>query len=124
MSNAVRYDPLLVRYLSEELNERLQGRLCTAAPSFAPDLSVTLSLDRREQLRLDLHPSRGWFRILPTTDDDELELDAVCMRIRAPADERLIEIQLHDNGRFRSQERTLILELQTNQWNAILRGEG
>jgi predicted ribosome quality control (RQC) complex YloA/Tae2 family protein len=123
VSNAVQFDPLLVRYLADELNQRLRGRGCTAAPFFAADRSVTLPLDRGEQLRIDLHPTRGYVRILPAAPDDDLELDAVLEEISSPLDERILHLPLRESSRFRSQTRLFTIELQTNQWNAVVSGE-
>ena len=67
MSNSIQYDPLVARYLAEELDGRLRGRGCTAAPFFAPDLYVTLPLEGGEELRVDLHPARGWARVITST---------------------------------------------------------
>ncbi|MEX2583143.1 MAG: NFACT RNA binding domain-containing protein, partial [Gemmatimonadota bacterium] len=119
----MQYDPLQVGYLADELNQRLRSRGTTAAPFFAPDLSVTLPLDRGEGLRVDVHPERGWFRLLPAPRGDHTELDAIVTRVSAPPDERTIRIDLRETGRFREQSRALILELHTNQWNAILLDE-
>ncbi|MQA90786.1 MAG: DUF814 domain-containing protein [Gemmatimonas sp.] len=123
MSNSVTYDPLLVHYLAKELRGRLRSRGCAAAPSFAPDLSVTLPLDAAEQLRVDLHPTRGWFRVLSAPHQAAtFGPEAVCADVTAPADERLLRINLFEEGRFSDQARTLVFELHTNQWNAILLG--
>ncbi|MEX0912643.1 MAG: NFACT family protein [Gemmatimonadota bacterium] len=123
MSNTIGYDPLLVRYLADELNSRLRGRRITAAPLFASDLSVTLRCEGGETLRFDLHPSRGWARLIPSEPGESAELDAECTGVSAPPDERILRIGLSDSGRFQSQERTLVIELHTNQWNAILVAE-
>jgi hypothetical protein len=123
VSNTVQYDPVLVRSLADELRDRLRGRPCGAAPILAPDLSVTLPLDRGEQLRIDLHPSRGWFRLLPDPAGEDLELDAHVTSVDAPADERVLRLGLHETGRFRRADRTLVIELHTNQWNTLLLDE-
>lgn len=132
MSNPIRYDPLLVRALSAELRAALQGRSLHPQPVFGRDLSCTLLLDRGEALRLDLHPSRGWIRLSANVREcesakvreDELELSARVLRVSAPPDERLLRIDLHDGGRFRGARRTLVVELHTNQWNALLVDSG
>jgi predicted ribosome quality control (RQC) complex YloA/Tae2 family protein len=120
VSNTLLFDPPLVRGLANELRQRLAGRACGAAPSFAADLSVTLPLDRDEQLRVDLHPTRGWIRILSSPGIERDELDATCLEVTAPPDERILRIRLLEEGRFRSAVRTLVLELHTNQWNALV----
>jgi len=123
VSNTIQYDPLLVSSLADELRKRLRGRGCASVPVFAADLSVTLLLDRREQLRADLHPTRGWIRVLPAPPGEPGELDAICEGIESLPDERIFRIDLHETGRFRSAGRSLVLELHTNQWNAILLDE-
>jgi predicted ribosome quality control (RQC) complex YloA/Tae2 family protein len=119
VSNAIDYDPLLVRHLAEELDRELRGRACAAAPIFSAGLTATLPLEGGRALRLDLHPDRGWVRLVPWNDDSD-ELDAVCLGADSRPDERTIEIRLRTADRFRVGERRLVLELQTNQWNAIL----
>jgi predicted ribosome quality control (RQC) complex YloA/Tae2 family protein len=119
VSNALLYDPLLVHYLARELDEAMRGRACAGAPHFAAELTATLPLAGGEALRLDLHPTRGWVRILPH-DAVQDELDATCLGVEAPPDERLIIIHMRTTDRFRVGERKLVLELQTNQWNAAL----
>jgi predicted ribosome quality control (RQC) complex YloA/Tae2 family protein len=128
VSNPIRYDPLLVRALAAELRAALQGRSLHPQPVFDRDLSCTLLLDRGEALRLDLHPSRGWIRLSAkvregesaNVREDDGELSARVLRVTAPPDERLLRIDLHDGGRFRGARRTLVVELHTNQWNALL----
>jgi hypothetical protein len=119
VSNALLYDPLLVQYLARELDQALRGRACAAAPHFAAELTATLPLAGSLALRLDLHPTRGWIRIVPH-DAEHDELDAVCLGVEAPPDERLIIIRMRTADRFRVGERKLVLELQTNQWNVAL----
>jgi predicted ribosome quality control (RQC) complex YloA/Tae2 family protein len=127
VSNPIRYDPLLVRAVAAELRAALQGRLATPQPLFDRDLSCTLPLDRGEVLRLDLHPRRGWIRLLSanvregeSAKVEDAELSARVLRVSAPADERLLRIDVHEGGRFRGGKRALVIELHTNQWNALL----
>lgn len=124
MSNSIRYDPLLVRALSGELRGALQGRQAHPQPVFDADLSCTLPLDRGEALRLDLHPQRGWIRIVPDGESakvrEDLDLSARITRVTAPADERILRIDLHEGSRFRGGRRALVVELHTNQWNVLL----
>ena len=115
------YDPLLVRYLASELDDRLRGRACAAALVFPGDRRALLPLDRGEALLFDLHPSRGVIRVVPREEDDELE--AECRGVSAPADERLLKLSLNLADRFRTEEREVVVELQTNQWNALLVGD-
>jgi hypothetical protein len=121
VSNSLIYDPLLVRYLAAEIDDRLRGRACAAALVFPGSRRAVLPLDRRQGLLLDLHPARGWIRLVPWTGTEELE--AECRGVSAPADERILRISLHLPDRFRTEEREIVVELQTNQWNAVTVGD-
>jgi predicted ribosome quality control (RQC) complex YloA/Tae2 family protein len=46
--------------------------------------------------------------------------DARIGRVFAPEDERLLRIDLHEGNRFKGGARALVVELHTNQWNALL----
>jgi len=117
----VRFDPPLVRALAAELGAALHGRQAHAAPVFDSDLSATLLLDRGQALRFDLHPTRGWVRIVPRTPEMEgRPADTRIVRVTAPDDERLLRIDLHEGNRFKGGTRALVFELHTNQWNALL----
>ncbi|HEX6751621.1 MAG TPA: NFACT RNA binding domain-containing protein [Longimicrobium sp.] len=121
MSNALRFDPPLVGVLATELAAALKGRSAHPLPVFDSDLSATLLLDRGEALRFDLHPMRGWVRIVPRPEGMEARTpDARIVRVSAPDDERLLRIDLHEGNRFRGGTRALVIELHTNQWNALL----
>ena len=122
MSNAIRYDPLLVHYLAEELDRLLRGRSCASAPFFAARRVALLPLDRGEALEMDLHPRRGWLRLVPW-EAEGYEADAVCTGVDAPADERRLRIGIEAPDRFRSGTRRLEVELHTNQWNVLLVSE-
>lgn len=119
MSNTLRYDPLLVHYLAEELDRLLRGRACASAPFFAAGRVALLPLDRGEALEMDLHPRRGWFRLIPW-EADGYESDAICTGVAAPPDERHLTIDVEAPDRFRSGARRLEVELHTNQWNVLL----
>lgn len=121
MSNGIRFDPPLVRVLAAELAAALTGRQAHPAPVFDADLSATLLLDRGQALRFDLHPTRGWVRLVPRPPElADRAPEARIARVFAPEDERLLRIDLHEGNRFRGGTRALILELHTNQWNALL----
>lgn len=117
----VRFDPVLTRALAAELGAALHGRMAHALPVFDSDLSATLLLDRGQALRWDLHPTRGWVRIVPRAPEMEgRAAEARIVRVAAPDDERLLRIDLHEGNRFKGGTRALVLELHTNQWNALL----
>lgn len=126
MSNPIRYDPLLVRAVSAELRAALQGRSVQPQPVFDRDISCALAVEGGETLRFDLHPRRGWITLGSTkvreyeSTQDEPDLSARVVRVGAPADERLLRIDLHEGGRFRGGKRSLVVELHTNQWNVLL----
>jgi predicted ribosome quality control (RQC) complex YloA/Tae2 family protein len=121
VSNALRFDPPLVRALAAELAATLHGRSAHPLPVFDSDLSATLLLDRGQALRFDLHPTRGWVRLVPRPEGMEGRTpDARIVRVVAPEDERLLRIDLHEGNRFRGGTRALVVELHTNQWNALL----
>jgi predicted ribosome quality control (RQC) complex YloA/Tae2 family protein len=113
VSNAIRFDPPLVRALAAELDALLVGRAAHPVPVFDKDLSALLVLDGGEALRLDLHPTRGWVRVVPRPE-------ARITRVSAAHDERLLRIELQEGNRFRGGARSLLFELHTNQWNALL----
>lgn len=121
MSNPIRFDPPLVRALAAELSARLSGRMAHAVPVFDADRSALLLLDRGEALRWDLHPTRGWVCIVPRPPAlADREADARIGKVGAPPDERLLHLEMHEGGRFRGGRRMLVVELHTNQWNALL----
>jgi len=121
VSNSLRFDPPLVRALAAELGALLAGRSAHPSPVFDADLSATLLLDRGQALRFDLHPTRGWVRLVPRPPELEGRApDARIARVHAPDDERLLRIDLHEGNRFRGGTRALVIELHTNQWNALL----
>lgn len=122
MSNTIIYDPLLADYLASELNVRLRERRLGTFALFAPDRSVSLAIAGGEELRADLHPTRGWIRILADLEAQDEGLDALCLGVSAIADERIIRLDLEEVGRFQSATRSLYFELHGNQWNAVLVG--
>jgi predicted ribosome quality control (RQC) complex YloA/Tae2 family protein len=125
VSNVIRFDPLLVRHLATELHGRLAGRGCRPAPSWGPDRAVLLELEGGEALRADLHPARGWIRIVPAAEPGG-PTEATIRRVHAPRDERVLALDIEAGSRFRGSQRRLLLELHTNQWNAFVAdvGEG
>lgn len=118
MSNAIAYDPILVRHLADELDGRLRGRACGAALVFPGQRTAVLPLDGDEALSLELHPGRGWVRLVPWPASDEL--DARCVGVSAPIDERRLVVALQVTDRFDPGPREVQVELQGNQWNALL----
>ncbi|MBI4409112.1 MAG: DUF814 domain-containing protein [Gemmatimonadetes bacterium] len=121
MSKGIRFDALLVRYLADELDRRLRGRRVSALWFQGRAARVWLIL-ADEALLWELAPARGFVRLLPAPDAPTLARlphGTVLRRVHAPADERVLRCEL--GGPHAA--RTLVLELLTNQWNALLLGE-
>lgn len=129
MSNAIRYDTLLVRELARELDERLRGAWLDAVYFDRPRLRVTLQtraasrdLPRTPALLWRLHPGAGHLaQAPPRSGAGRLPLPSRRIAgVHAPADERLLEFRLEagDDDAPGAPDR-IVIELQTNQWNAI-----
>jgi predicted ribosome quality control (RQC) complex YloA/Tae2 family protein len=130
VSNAIRYDALLVHYLAAELEERLRARRLTAVRLDSEARRFTLEFDT-ERLVWELHPARGWIRVVPTPTA-EAGQEAVegwggrpirtqrrprVRRVLSPPDERLLEIEIDAGGPDRASR--FVVELMTNQWNVL-----
>ena len=119
MSNAIRYDSLLVRDLADELRTRLSGRRVRAVAFRREGRKVDLRFTDFT-LTFDLDPTRGGLLRGPALRERGNVPVAKGSRIEsvdAPADERLIEIGI-SAGREGPGLHTLIIELVTNRWNA------
>jgi predicted ribosome quality control (RQC) complex YloA/Tae2 family protein len=119
VSNSIVYDPLLVRHLADELHSRVAGRSCRAAPRWDAAGLVILELDGDEALQADLHPSRGWIRLVPQRAPEPAGEGRIT-RVHAMHDERILVLEIEAGGRFRGVQRRVTFELLTNQWNAIV----
>jgi predicted ribosome quality control (RQC) complex YloA/Tae2 family protein len=120
VSNPIRYDSLLVHYLARELQARLAGQPCVAVPVRQDEHTAALPLGRAEALLFELHPRRGWIRLVPWPTDGEPLADAEIVGAAAPADERCFSLELRGGSRFRPLQRRLVVELHTNHWNLLL----
>ncbi len=137
MSNGIRYDSLLVRYLAAELEERLRGRVFRALRLDSASRAAALVF-RRAVLHWDLDPAGGvvrWAeRERAAAAEGTLVLEpargTAVARVTAPLDERLLRIELvppggEDGagvGRRAASLSCIVVELLTNQWNAIALG--
>ncbi|HEX6589405.1 MAG TPA: NFACT family protein, partial [Longimicrobiales bacterium] len=121
-SGAVRYDSLLVRHLARELDDALRGRAASALRFDADARRASLELDDGA-LVLDLHPSRGRITLeaAPPAAPDirRLHRSARVRRVVAPADERILRIELDGATSDTRPIRALVVELLTNQMNAL-----
>ena len=121
MSNAIRYDSLLVRHLARELAERLRGRAAVALRLDPQHRRASLEL-ADGALLLDLHPTRGWIVegvVAPAPDIRRLHRSAKVGRVHAAADERLLRVELDGATSAARPIRALVVELMTNQANLI-----
>lgn len=141
MSNAIRYDSLLVHYLARELQERLRARRLRAVRFDSEHRRLVLELDA-ERLVWELHPVRGWIRVVQAADSPDhadaggaaasLPTEAVegwggrriatqrrprVRSVSAPLDERYMEIEIDAGGQDRASR--FVVELMTNQWNVL-----
>ncbi|HUG38966.1 MAG TPA: NFACT RNA binding domain-containing protein [Longimicrobiales bacterium] len=134
MSNAIRYDSLLVDYLARELDERLAGRRTRGIRFDGENRRFVLELET-ETLVWELHPARGWIRVLSPTGEGppgsgvggtvaaegwggrgvRTQRKARVGSVTALPDERILEIRLDASGPDRAAR--LVVELMTNQWN-------
>lgn len=120
MSNTIRYDSLLVRYLAAELDRRLAGRALEALRLDPDRRRAALVLDRGEALVWNLHPTAGRALLGPAPalpEEVALPRRATVERVMAPADERSLVFELSSAGRQSGRPRRLVVELLGNQWN-------
>lgn len=121
VSNAIRYDSLLVRHLARELDARLRGRPARALRLDPDARRASIEMDGGSLL-LDLHPARGWIHeapVAPAPDIRRLHRAARVARVHAPDDERLLRIDFDGATSESRPVRTIIVELMTNQANAL-----
>lgn len=126
MSKAIRYDSLLVHALARELDHRMRGRRVRAIRIDPDSHTLTLTVGGRT-LIWRLSPDDGGLALL----DARRRLSGVrpargtrVAAIRAPFDERILRVDLEKPGAGESVEPAgaVIVELITNQWNAIALG--
>jgi predicted ribosome quality control (RQC) complex YloA/Tae2 family protein len=129
VSNALKYDALLVRELARELDRTLAGASLEAVFFDREQLRVTIQTapDRRRDdappsLLWQLHPRSGHLTAAPAgTVGGRVPLRprAVIAGISAPPDERIVVIELQPDEAAAGAARHIIIELLPNQWNAI-----
>lgn len=131
----ITYDSLLVHYLARELESRLAARRLRRVRLDSEHRRFILELDG-ERLVWELHPTRGWIRVIKgeTDDGDGTGVPAEAAegwggrtvrtqrrprvrRVTAPADERILEIEIDAGGPDRASR--FVVELMTNQWNVL-----
>lgn len=114
------WDPCLARAVAEELSARLQGVRARALCLLREEMGAVVWL-RDGTLEVDLSPGRGLIVLGPPGEPaEEAEpLPAVVAGVEAVPDERVIAVRFR-RVRGKKPHPTLILELATNRWNAIL----
>jgi hypothetical protein len=114
------WDAALVSALGKELLHRLQGSKLRAHEFRWEERELVLYF-RGGTLRWALHPGRGWVALDPAVEPSQgaRPLSAELVDIHAPPDERHLEMRFRrSRGRVRLVR--LVVELMTNQWNALL----
>lgn len=121
VSNAIRYDSLLVRYLADELHDRLRGRDVKALILDPERRQAALSFGE-EALIWRLHPSDGAVLFGPPPALPETVPVARRARVRAitaPPDERLLIFEFSSPRHRPGRTSRIVVELMGNQWNVI-----
>jgi len=133
VSNALRYDALLVRDLAAELHERLAGARLDAAFLERDRLRVTLRTRaaRRSDaappsLLWQLHPESGALTTkgngIESGGRVQLATGTRIVGVTAPPDARILVIELDAADAHAGAARAIVVELMTNQWNALAMG--
>lgn len=132
MSNTIRYDALLVRDLARELNGILAGMRLDALHLDRDALRVSLRTRAPRRGAADppslvwqLHPDSGHLTTAALdTDAGRVQLGAptTIVNVYAPPDERLIVFDLDARDAPAGSARRVVIELVTNQWNALALG--
>jgi predicted ribosome quality control (RQC) complex YloA/Tae2 family protein len=129
VSNAIRYDSLLVRELARELHHTLVGTRVEGVWLDRERLRFTLTTRPRRRgedapsLLWQLHPSSG--HLTPAQGHGsgarvQLATPSFIRRVTAPPDERVIMLELQVAADAPAgMPRQVIIELVTNQWNAL-----
>lgn len=126
MSNAIRYDSFLVHHLAAELDRELADKPVRALQFDSAE--QRLLIDAGEvRLVWDLHPTKGALArtapLYPLPDSAILPRKARIAAVTAVEDERILTIRLagekRENATF-----AVVVELLTNQWNAIALDHG
>jgi len=114
------WDAPLTAAVAKELNARLGGARLRGHSFHWDDRELVLFF-RSETLRWSLHPRAGWVTLHPPLEppEDSRPLSAKLVRVEAGPDERLLRFHFRKvRGHGRSVQ--VIVELMTNQWNALL----
>ncbi|HEX7119032.1 MAG TPA: NFACT RNA binding domain-containing protein [Longimicrobiales bacterium] len=122
MSNAIRYDALLVRYLAAELDGRLRGARLETLGFDRERRAATLGLAGAEALTWRLHPGDGTVRPGPAPAppvEVPLPRRATVRAVQAAPDERLLELRIDSPRPRPDRAARIVVELMGNQWNVV-----
>lgn len=117
---ALRWDPLLVRHLAKELDDRLAGSRLRALRFDGASRDLLL-LFRNASLVWRLHPTRGHLRVDAAVEPagGDIRLPYRLRAVSAPPDERLLRFEFLPQRSGRGPV-DLVVELLGNQWNAAI----
>jgi len=117
---AMTWDAPLTAAVAGELDALLRGTRLRGLRFRWEERELSLYF-RTGTLRWALHPSQGWTTFLPPEPPppDARPLSAQVVRVEAPPDERILRIHLR-RLRGGGGPVQIVLELMTNQWNALL----
>jgi predicted ribosome quality control (RQC) complex YloA/Tae2 family protein len=118
---AMIWDALLVSALAGELKTLLRDARLRGHRFRWEERELSLFF-REGTLKWHLHPRKGWLTFSPDerrVPEDARPLSAELLDVTSPPDERLLEIRFQ-RVRGRSRVLRLVVELLTNQWNALL----
>jgi len=117
----MRYDALLTRHLAAELNTRFAGKPVHGVELVPERQQVIIDVDD-VRLQWNLHPTSGYLgrmtAVLPLDRPIQLPRKARWKRSHALFDERVLIIELAGEARAHATMQ-VVVELLTNQWNAI-----
>jgi predicted ribosome quality control (RQC) complex YloA/Tae2 family protein len=128
VSNAIRYDSLLVRALARELHDAFSGVPLEGIWLDRERLRVTIRgrgrrrSDTGPSLLWQLHPSNGHLTAAPEEPGGSripLPAPAIVHAVTSPHDERIVILELRSSDAPAGVTRRVAIELMTNQWNAV-----
>ncbi len=116
----VEWDPVLTSSVARALRTELE-RARLRAVRLDPEERLLVLHFRERTLLFRLHPTRGDVTLHPPRepDADARSVPARLLEVHAPLDERILHFRFRRvRGRLRRVE--IVVELLTNQWNALL----
>jgi hypothetical protein len=128
----IHYDSVIVHYLARELDTWLRARRLRGVRFDSEARRFVLETDR-ERIVWELHPARGWIRLVPESASPvriaaegwegrriPTQRRPRVRGVTAPPDERWLEIEIDAGGPDRASR--FVVELLSNQWNVLALG--